>query len=180
MNPAQARDYSHKYFSRKLYEPAKQKKPSNLEATFSSCAGNFGASFLNLSDEAWSKNILEGFSFHGIYGLSFARICREHNKYHGAHTYVRGTPVLGQLIPVNNEASPGNRKHHRKISRSSDPGGDHSRRGRAPRPAALDDAVASDPLSRWKRSRERQPGEGGVGPGGLYLLSWGFIPIPPI
>eukprot|EP00434_Breviolum_minutum_P044800 symbB.v1.2.040058.t1/scaffold6962.1/size14187/1 len=52
------------------------------------------------------------------------------------------------------------RKHHRKISRSSDPGGDHSRRGRAPRPAALDDAVASDPLSRWKRSRERQPGEG--------------------
>jgi len=52
------------------------------------------------------------------------------------------------------------RKHHRKMSRSSDPGGDHSRRGRAPRPAALDDAVASDPLSRWKRSRERQPGEG--------------------
>ena len=89
----------------------------------------------------------------------------------GLLTYVRGTtPSECPLIPVNNEASPGNRKHHRKMSRSSDPGGDHSRRGRAPRPAALDDAVASDPLSRWKRSRERQPGEGGVGPGA-------FIPI---
>ena len=97
----------------------------------------------------------------------------------GLLTYVRGYhPVLGQLIPVTNEASPGNRKHHRKISRSSDPGGDHSRRGRAPRPAALDDAVASDPLSRWKRSRERQPGEGGVGPGGFIPIKSGVCTDP--